>query len=242
MEVASLLAAGWVWQAEASWPDIPPTAPMTAMASSITTAALTVSTMAAEPRSAAGCGVGARMSDVPGAGGLNVVDGPAGRLRGEGDREAAYCLAGAAGAGDGLADGDGEGDRAGGQVPGLRCCGGAGGGLAGVVALGEDAGDVSGPGQGGVQAAAGHGAQPGQPGGRWLPPGPGAVSAGEPACQGGCCLEPGRAEGQDRGQPRAGRGRRAGRGGRVRGMPGRCRAGGRGLQQGAAGARRAGSG
>src|SRR5260370_40696099 len=122
MEGASLLAAGWAGQGEASWPDIPPTAPMTAMASSITTAALTVSTMVAEPRSAAGCGRGARMSAVPGAGGLDVVDGPAGGLRGEGYREAADCLAGAAGAGDDLADGDGEGDRAGGQGPDMHRC------------------------------------------------------------------------------------------------------------------------
>src|ERR1035438_9709709 len=120
MDAAALLAAGWAVQAEASWPDIPATAPMRAMASSITTAALTARAMAAEPRSAAGCGMGARMSAVPGAGGLDVVDGPAGRLRGEGDREAADRLAGAAGAGDDLADGDGEGDRAGGQVPDLH--------------------------------------------------------------------------------------------------------------------------
>src|SRR5260370_28246452 len=125
MDVAALLAAGWAVQAEASWPDIPATAPMRAMASSITTAALTARAMAAEPRSGDGCGMGARMSAVPGAGGLDVVDGPAGRSRGEGDREAAYCLAGAAGAGDDLADRDGERDRAGGQVPDLHCCGGA---------------------------------------------------------------------------------------------------------------------
>src|SRR6266496_5860091 len=208
MAPAAPLAAGWAWQAEASWPDIPATAPMTAMASSITTAAPAARAMVAEPRSAAGCGMGARMSAVPGASGLDVVDGPAGRLRGEGDREAAYRLAGAAGAGNDLADRDGEGDRAGGQVPDLHCCGGAGSGLAGVVALGGDAGDVSGPGQGGEQPAAGHGAQPGQPGGRRLPPGPGAVKAGEPARHGGCRLQPGRAERQDRGQPRAGRGGR----------------------------------
>src|SRR5216683_906479 len=183
MAAAAPLAAGWAAQAEAFWPDIPATAPMTAMTSSITTAALTVSAMAAEPRSAAGCGMGARISAVPGAGGLDVVDGPVGPLRGESDREAADCPAGAAGAGDDLADGDGEGDRAGGQVTDLHRCRGAGGGLAGVVALGEDAGDVSGLGQGGVQAAAGHGAQPGQPGGRRLPPGPGAVCVGEPARQ-----------------------------------------------------------
>src|SRR6266568_4699484 len=98
---------------------------------------------------------------------------PASGLRSTPSQESSSPLYRRSGAGDDLADGDGEGYRAGGQVPDLHRCGGAGGGLAGVVALGEEAGDVSGPGQGGVQAAAGNGAQPGQPGGPGLPPGAG---------------------------------------------------------------------
>src|SRR6266487_1215578 len=160
MEEAAVLAAAGAWQA-ACCPLIPATAPIR-MAISSSKATLAARVMDAEPRSAPGRVMAwPSLSAVPGAGGLDVPDGPAGAARGEGDREAGHRPGGAAGAGGDLADGDGDGDRAGGQVPDLPGGDGGGGGLPGGVALGEDAGGAGGAGQGRAQFDGGHGEQPG---------------------------------------------------------------------------------
>src|SRR6266496_1250569 len=155
MEEAAVLAAAGAWQA-ACCPLIPATAPIR-MAISSSKATLAARVMDAEPRSAPGRVMAwPSLSAVPGAGGLDVPDGPAGAARGEGDREAGHRPGGAAG---------------------------AGGGLPGGVALGEDAGGAGGAGQGRAQFDGGHGEQPGQPGGRGLTPGPGVPAGGEPGGQ-----------------------------------------------------------